>query len=171
MRLIACLDDARVLGAPKSEEICIKPRQTARAILRREDGLFAVMYSKKFDLYSLPGGGVEENEEPLDALLRELVEETGCSADEISEIGQVYEYRAHANYAQRNFYYFVKTKTRIPVPKLTENELKNETSCVWMNFDEVYKRISEPTHTTNQRKYLQARDVEALNFFVGNLSF
>lgn len=49
-------------------------------------GLYAVMYSLKFGLYSLPGGSVEGNEAVLTALHREIMEETGCSCDQAEEL-------------------------------------------------------------------------------------
>ena len=47
------------------------------------------MHSLKFGLYSLPGGSVEENEEIITALHREVMEETGCSCDKVEELGMV----------------------------------------------------------------------------------
>ena len=48
------------------------PRITARAIVKNKDGLYAVMYADKFKLHSLPGGGVEDGEDVLTALRREV---------------------------------------------------------------------------------------------------
>ena len=57
------------------------PRLTARAIVRNNHGLYAVMYAEKWNLYSLPGGGIEDGEDVEIALRREIFEETGCSCD------------------------------------------------------------------------------------------
>ena len=40
-------------------------------------------------LLELPGGGVNENEEPIAAAKRELLEETGYTSDNIIEVGRV----------------------------------------------------------------------------------
>ena len=49
----------------------------AFAVLR--DGLGRVLFSHRrdVDLWNLPGGGVEEGETPWDAVVREVLEETG----------------------------------------------------------------------------------------------
>lgn len=83
------------------------PRQTARAIVRNADGLYAVMYAGKFHLYSLPGGGMEDGEDPISALRREIYEETGCSCDHIEELGIVLENRAHQDFTSMSYYYIV----------------------------------------------------------------
>lgn len=54
----------------------LKPRVGVRAILKKAD-TFVLIYHDQWDLYTLPGGGVEKHEEPLQALKREIKEETG----------------------------------------------------------------------------------------------
>ena len=44
------------------------------------------------DRYFLPGGGIEKNESDVDALLREILEETGHEARVLSKIGESIEY-------------------------------------------------------------------------------
>lgn len=66
MKQICELNDKIILG---KEGLSGKaPRLTARAIVKTQDGLFAVMYSDKFKLYSLPGGGIEDGEDALGGL-------------------------------------------------------------------------------------------------------
>lgn len=141
------------------------PRQTARAIVRNADGLYAVMYAGKFHLYSLPGGGMEDGEDPISALRREIYEETGCSCDHIEELGIVLENRAHQDFTSMSYYYIVTTDHPAVPIHLTEAEIANQTTVQWHPLDTVTRLISEPKHTTNQRKYLQARDVAALNAY------
>ena len=86
-----------------------KPRLTARAIVRNKENKYAVLYSNEFDLYSLPGGGVEEGEDIETALKREVFEETGCEIKTIEELGCVEENRAHCDYTPISYYFVVTT--------------------------------------------------------------
>ena len=142
------------------------PRLTARAILKREDGLFAVMYAKKFNLYSLPGGGIEGDESPETAIAREIWEETGCICSAIEPLGVVLENRFHADYTQIDYYFVVTANGKGGQLHLTPNEEQNGTRPRWHTLDEVVHLIRDREHDTNQRKYLQARDVAALSAYL-----
>ena len=102
MNHIATLTDREILGLSGLSNA--KPRLTARAIVRNEDGQYAVMYAQKYNLYSLPGGGIEAGEAVLTALRREVYEESGCICDEIQELGIVTENRGALDYTQVNYY-------------------------------------------------------------------
>ena len=105
MKQICELNDKYILG---TEGMSTKaPRITARAIVKNQDDLYAVMYADKFKLHSLPGGGVEDGEDVLTTLRREVYEETGCVCDEIQELGIVAENRASLDYTQINYYFVV----------------------------------------------------------------
>ncbi|MBE6622013.1 MAG: NUDIX domain-containing protein [Ruminococcaceae bacterium] len=163
MKRICLLTDRKVLK--KGGFSRVKPRLTARAILRNKEGLYAAMYSDRFRLYSLPGGGMEPGETPAKALRRELLEETGCRCVSIQGVGIVEENRAYCNFTQRSFYYAVQTEEPYETPQPTEKEQKNKTVVLWLPFDELYDRIATPVHTSNPRKYVQARDVAALDAY------
>lgn len=162
MKLLKRITDQEILGTDGLSTA--KSRLTARAILKHGDQ-FAVMYAKKFDLYSLPGGGVEDGENLLDALKREVMEETGCSCDSIQELGYVEENRAYCDYTQVSCYFIVETSCDTFHTALTEAEIQNGTTVHWHSFEEACHLISDAVHTTTQRKYLQARDVAALDAY------
>lgn len=160
MKKLIELTDALLLGTDGWSDA--KPRYTARAILRNSDGLYAVMYAKKFGLYSLPGGGVENGESIIDALKREILEETGCFCDSIEDLGYVYENRAACNYTQYSYYYVVTSKGPLKPMELTEEEIENGTLLLWYPIDKIISLIENFCPKTNQQKYLQARDIAAL---------
>ena len=160
MKHVFELNDKIILG---KEGLATKPpRITARAVVKNQNGLHAVMYAEKFMLHSLPGGGVEDGEDVLAALRREVYEETGCVCDEIQELGIVSENRASLDYTQIN-HYFVVTTTHTPGENhLTESELDSRTVVKWVAFDELVQLINDQEFDRVQGKYLKARDVVAL---------
>ncbi len=160
MKLICELNDKMILGQDGRSNKA--PRLTARAIVKNQDGLYAVMYADKFKLHSLPGGGVEDGEDVLTALRREVYEETGCACDEIKGLGIVAENRASLDYIQINFYYVVTTPHQPGENHLTEAEQANHTEVQWHPFDEMVRLIQEQEFDRVQGKYLKARDVAAL---------
>ena len=129
--------------------------------MKNTRGQYAVMYAEKYNIFTLPGGGVEDGEDVLTALHREILEETGCICDEVQELGTIYENRASLDYTQVN-HYFVVTTHEVGQNCLTEAELANNTAVQWHSFEAVKRLISKPTFDRVQGKYLQARDVVAL---------
>ena len=164
MILIKEITDKDILGTDGISDA--KPRYTARAILKNHSDRYAVMYAKKFSLYSLPGGGIEDNEDKLDALKREILEETGCICKSLEELGYVYENRAHCDYTQYSYYYVVTTENPTQNPCLTDNESKNKTKVQWHSLNTVIDLIFNQNPATNQQRFLKARDVAALQKYM-----
>lgn len=164
MKLLAELNDMNMLGLPGMSQA--RPRLTARAVVRRDDGLYAVMHTGKYDMYMLPGGGIDEGESIEDALRREIAEETGCRCRQIIPLGYVSENRAHADYTQISYYFAVAADGPAGENHLTEAELSNGTTLQWHTLDETLRLIGAPEHQVFQRKFLQARDMAALKQYV-----
>ncbi len=164
MKLIKELTDKEILGTDGLSTA--KPRYTARAILKNKDNKYAVMYSHKFKLHSLPGGGIDESEDILTALRREVLEETGCVCDDIKELGFVSENRFHCDYTQTSYYYIVETSGATQTTQMTEDEKSNNTETQWHTLEDMVSLIFSPVHETNQRKFLQARDVAAIKEYL-----
>lgn len=163
MNRICELNDQVILG--KDGRSTRAPRITARAIIKRTDGRYAVMYSDKYRLYSLPGGGVEDGEDLLTALKREVLEETGCLCDQIDELGYVTENRGSLDYTQINYYFVVLTGSTGVNPCFTDAERDNRTEVQWHTFDKMVSLITDQKFERVQGKYLRARDVAALQEF------
>ena len=163
MNHISTLTDADVLGTPGLS--AAKPRLTARAVVVNPRGMIAVMYAAKFAIHTLPGGGVEEGETIEEALIREITEETGCTIDRYEPLGYVEENRFHADYTQISHYYIVHTLDEALHPQLTATEAENGTSTMWCTLDEAYERIAAPVFDRPQGKFLQARDLAALEAY------
>lgn len=159
-KMIGILTDKHVLGTDGLSKK--EPRRTSRAILINEAGQYAVMYAKKFNLHSLPGGGIDRGEDEFSALDREVFEETGCVCDCVEPLGVVFENRFHADFTSLSYYFVVHTKTEQNILHLTDSEIENGTILKWCSFDELYSLIKDIAHETNQRKFLQARDLLAL---------
>lgn len=168
MKLIKEITDKDILGTDGLSEA--EPRYTARAIVKNTDGKYAVMYSHKFNLYSLPGGGIEGDEDVITALKREIDEETGCSCDTITELGYVSENRFHCDYTQISYYFMVEAKSTSGNMRLTQDEITNSTEVQWHTLDNMVELIYSPIHDTTQRKFLQARDVAAINEYLNILN-
>ena len=168
MNIIYSLNDKILLG--KNGISKAEPRYTARAILKRNDGLYALIYTKKFHLYSFPGGGIEKSESPEEAVLREVAEETGYICNYIKELGVIYENRAYCNYTQYSHYFYATTDGEYVGSNLTDIEVKNGTSLHWFTLDKAIELIRSHVPTTNQQKYLQARDIAALEYYLKQIN-
>lgn len=86
-------------------------------------------------LLSLPGGCVDEGEEPKDAAPRELLEETGYQGKEIIFLGSAYP--TPGNHPQQTFYYLAREAEKIqePEPEICELFLTKE-----MTLEEINQR-------------------------------
>jgi 8-oxo-dGTP diphosphatase len=64
--------------------------QAAGGVIRRDDGLVAVVHRPRYDDWSLPKGKLDAGETFEQAALREVVEETGLSARLVRELPAVH---------------------------------------------------------------------------------
>ena len=107
-------------------------RNSARSIIII-DGKIAMIHSLKYDYYKFPGGGIEKDEEPVRAMIRETREEAGLvvKAETIIEYGYVHRIqRSNMNpsecFIQENFYYLCDVEKE-QVPQSLDNYEADET--------------------------------------------
>ena len=101
-------------------------RPSVRGIIIR-DGKVAMVHSLKYDYYKFPGGGMEDGEGLEEALLREVVEESGLQVilSSIREYGLVHRVQKgqkKAMFIQDNYYYLCDVEEKVGSQKLDDYE-------------------------------------------------
>ena len=147
-----------------------EPYKAARAVLLDENNLVAVLYLKKLNFYTLPGGGIDEGETIDQALAREMQEETGCYSDIICELGIIKENSLTYNWSGISSCFLAKIKGEKGLLHLTQEEIDQETQVQWHNIHEALKKVvtNQNIKARDEReagivKFIQERDIALLN--------
>lgn len=120
------------------------PREAVRAlVIDPEDRILLVRSSRRPGLGDPGVGGVEHEEDPIEALRRELFEETGLENGEVGPPGWTREHRfriGSVDYHQRETVYLIRTTRFDPQPLLTWEELASEaiTELRWWSLAELW---------------------------------
>ena len=103
-------------------------RNSARSIVI-DNKRVAMIHSIKYDYYKFPGGGIEEGESQIDAMIRETREESGLIVipESVIEYGYVHRIRRSDKdktecFVQDNFYYLCKVQTDVATQRLDDYE-------------------------------------------------
>lgn len=149
-------------------------RYGARGIVIRNDGKIAVFYKSKKNEYKLPGGGIEENENPKQAFKREVLEETGCIIEIINELGTIEEYKSQDNFKQISFVFVSKVIKDTKTQHLTQKEQYEGDITTWENplkaldlITNTYdKLISSGYKSAYHPKFIALRDKRILEYYL-----
>lgn len=101
-------------------------RPSVRAVIVR-NGKIAMVHSLKYDYYKFPGGGIEDGESMIDALVRETAEEAGLAVDlsSIKELGYVHRVqrsdRDDADLFIQDNYYYICDASEETIPQNLDN--------------------------------------------------
>ncbi|OOE57434.1 DNA mismatch repair protein MutT [Salinivibrio sp. ML323] len=137
MQIIAKHTDERVL--PLEDKAIIK-RNAARAIALDGDEIL-LMYTARYDDYSLPGGGMDEGETPEQAMIRELEEETGAQQiRDIRPFGCCEEYRPWYRDGadvmhMLSYCFYCRVDRDLGTPTFEHYEINNGMRPVWVSID------------------------------------
>ncbi|WP_342664486.1 NUDIX hydrolase [Aliagarivorans taiwanensis] len=117
-------------------------RYATRAIVLRGEQIL-LLYTARYDDYTLPGGGVDEGEAIEASLERELKEETGASGvRNIVPLG-IYEelrpwYKGDFDSVQmRSYCFYCDIDEQLGDTQLEDYELSNGMRPVWLSLDEA----------------------------------
>ncbi|WP_339296963.1 NUDIX hydrolase [Paenibacillus sp. FSL R5-0623] len=117
-------------------------RKAARGIIMRGSEIL-LLYTRRYNDYSFPGGGVEADEDLLSGLRREIAEETGATQIEVtSEFGYIEEYRPHYKLEydlihMLSYYYVCNIHEQLGEAKLEDYEMNNGMSAVWIDIHQA----------------------------------
>jgi nudix-type nucleoside diphosphatase (YffH/AdpP family) len=148
------VDEAEVrVGGEIQRRLSLERGDSAAALIqRREDG--AILLTRQFRyptlehgpgfLLELPAGGIEDDEDPVVAMRRELVEELGYEADDLVPISTFYVSPGGSSERVHLFYAEVDASDRVGqgggVP--SEGEV---IEIVTMGVDELLSRVADGT--------------------------
>jgi ADP-ribose pyrophosphatase YjhB (NUDIX family) len=119
-------------------------RIATRGIVIKGDELL-MLYTERYQDYSLPGGGVDAEEEITQGLIRELKEETGAKGiRDIRPFGLYEEYRPYHKDGYTllhmlSYCYVCQIDAEQDAPQLEEYEHNNGMRPVWVNIYEAIR--------------------------------
>lgn len=138
-------------------------REAARAVVLDVDGKVALLHVAKENYYKLPGGGLEDVEDMMSALVRECREEIGCDIEVTGEVGSIVEYRKFCELQQISYGYLTAVKGEKGVLSFTETEIKDGFECLWVSYEEALRLVSKSAaRTLEGRAYITPRDTAFL---------
>lgn len=135
------------------KNIEIRHRPSARGIIIR-DGKVAMVHSKMYDYYKFPGGGIEQDESPVNAMIREVQEESGLVVipDSIVEFGNVHRRSRTENgglFIQDNFYFICSCEEKISKTNL---DIYESDEGFILEFVEPYIAITKNRNCPYEKK-------------------
>ena len=126
----------------------IYERIAARGIILKGCELL-LLYTKRYNDYSFPGGGVDPEEDLITGLKRELSEETGArNIEVIREYGLFDEYRpSHYDDSDlihmTSYFYICEIDEELGKSNLESYEIANGMSAVWIDIHEAIRHNKE----------------------------
>lgn len=147
----------------------IYKRPPSRAIIIK-DGKIALVYSNKYNYYKFPGGGINESEDKIDALIREVKEEVGLiviknSIKEYGEVKRIQKSNLNQIFYQENYYYLCDVENDLMKQNLDEYEQDEE--FILKYVDPQTAIITNYNHQDNLfRKTMIDRDAKVLEILV-----
>lgn len=117
-------------------------RRASRAIILDDDKIL-LLYTKRYNDFSFPGGGVDEHEDLVLGLQRELAEETGAKdIIVIEDFGYVDEIRPHYRpeydlIHMLSYFYVCKIASVLGMAQMEHYEIANGMEVQWVNIHEA----------------------------------
>ncbi len=131
-------------------------RIATRAIVLKDDKIL-LLYTQRYDDYTLPGGGVDAGEDLLEGFKRELIEETGAfNISNIKEFGLYEEYRPWYKddfdiMKMQSYCFSCEIDAQLGVTNFENYEVKNGMKVLWLPIKDAIKH-NEKTIAQSDKK-------------------
>ena len=116
-----------------------------------------LLYTERYEDYSLPGGGLDLGEDKTEGMIRELKEETGArDIKNIQPFGAYEEYRpwhkpGYDIQHMVSFCYTCDINTELGETNLESYEIKNGMKAIWVNIHEAIAHNNKTMTTSNKK--------------------
>lgn len=165
MRLLFTIDKKDYI---ENGTVFIRP--SVRGIIIKNEKL-AMVYSKKYNYYKFPGGGINENESHIDTLIREVCEETGMIVNKstIKEYGLVIKKQKGIKddlFIQNNYYYFCDVLDELVNQKLDDYELKEGFVLEWVDLKRIIEVNSNHNYINDEINGIIERDTKVVELLL-----
>ena len=121
-------------------------RNSARSIIIHNRKI-AMIHSLEYDYYKFPGGGIEEGEDAVEAMIRETREESGLVVipETVLEYGYVHRIQKSDKdndecFIQDNFYYLCEATTQVLSQELNAYEAKERYTLEYIEPEKAIKK-------------------------------
>jgi len=138
------------------ENKSIFTRLATRGIALQGDNIL-LLYTERYEDYSLPGGGLDLNEDKVEGMMRELSEETGANGiKNIKPFGVYEEYRPwyKPDYDIQHMISYCFTceiNKELGVSSMESYEIRNGMKAQWINIHKAIKH-NQKTMATSEKK-------------------
>jgi 8-oxo-dGTP pyrophosphatase MutT (NUDIX family) len=160
-----------ISAIPKSRLI---ERHAARAIVVKDDDIL-LLYTKRYHDYSLPGGGIDEGEDEVTGLIRELKEETGAQGvRNVKPFARYDEYRpwykADADIIHMISYcYECEIDEELGNTAFESHEVNNGMKPLWVNIHQAITHNEDVIATSDKKGLSIERETFLLKQIVEKL--
>lgn len=168
IHLLATLKDSDFEDTPQSTT----PKEksvSVRAIIIDHEGNVCIQTFSNIGFSKLPGGRVEKDEECLEALKREILEETGVSVKfkkfsntETPFFGKTREIRNSQGLDQTTYFAVAKKKKRQTSPSPTKSEIEKGHAIQWLPYSQAIKLLEAYEPDQLNRHFVRKRELIAL---------
>ncbi len=161
MKVLATIAEQDVNpAAPVVDTANFSHRKAVRAVILDTTGQVALLHVSRKGYHKLPGGGIDEGEVMHAALERELLEEIGCKAKVVAEVGEVREYRDEWQQYQESYCFLAKLEGDQKPSEFTEEEQGDGFEPVWAkNIDEAITTLEADAPNNYDGKRIKPRDI------------